>query len=943
MTRSPVPIADADHWLAGAAIDGAAVLFVIGLGDGQILGALERRGWSGRVVALEPSGSSPRASSDRVSIVTGPAYAGLEQVFMSIEPDAENPVIVGDPAVMRTRRPEWLQAARRVVHAWYGARANQHAKRQHAGRYLLNSLRNIPALTVEGDVASLVGAFTGVPAVVVAAGPTLDENLRDLSATRERVLLIAVDTALRPLLAAGVHPDLVVAVDPSEANASHLVDLPECPNTYLVAEGSLDPEAVRQFSRRTLFFRVADHHPWPWLRGHGLDRHQLRAWGSVLTTAFDLALTMGCDPIIFAGADLAFTGGRPYARGTTFEEEWRRAEAWGCSIEESWAQRLAAWPETFEGGANGALVRTAPHLRSFRDWIVTESGKALGRTVVNATGAGILVGEGVRQATLAQSLHDLRPLGPFVPRTIAGLLRAGITRTGARQVVLVPGDVRREWMAFAGVPADAIDAALQPARPVVPAVAPASLTEATRGDVPQGDGHGTPGPGSLDPQSVVATPNLDADYLAELARVWSIRLHAFTSPDQDLLAELRAATRDLAANGALVIVDDVGIAAGAQVRQAVDALLCERLDLWLEYRRFSDSASRLTVIRGEASCHTPAAREPDLVKWDAAHQAVATRLVPIIASRLRPRSVVDIGCGAGHWLTALAAHGVTDVLGVAARTTALGAVPDLGRRFDVCLCLEVAQWLPPDEQDSMIAACVRASDVVVFASRPPGTPGSSPYERPLQHWAAAFWRHGYVLDDDLRQAADHRSNVPPSVFDCLVTFRRRFSPVQAADPSAAGLALRAMVLASAARLHDLYTQRIWWAVRAAEREAAAATQDRPQARLTTWPIPRSRLLAASDSTRVFRFRTEAARWYLTHQGGAVHVFEDQRRLAEVASVAALADTAGGGWTRWRDEIHIVASDGSDPRSGRHHYRLVLPSHVAWAESAPSSDVLRFGL
>ena len=108
-------------------------------------------------------------------------------------------------------------------------------------------------------------------------------------------------------------------------------------------------------------------------------------------------------------------------------------------------------------------------------------------------------------------------------------------------------------------------------------------------------------------------------------------------------------------------------------------------------------------------------------------------------------------------------------------------------------------------------------------------------------------------------------------------------------------------------------------------------------------IPRSRLLAASDSTRVFRFRTEAARWYLTHQGGAVHVFEDQRRLAEVASVAALADTAGGGWTRWRDEIHIVASDGSDPRSGRHHYRLVLPSHVAWAESAPSSDVLRFGL
>ena len=927
MTRVQAPLEDVDHWLAGAPIDGAAVLFVIGLGEGQLLRALQRRGWRGRIVALEPGGSSPLVSTDRVSIVTGPDYAGLEQVFLSIEPDAESPVIVGDPAVMRTRRPEWLQAARRVVHAWYGARANQHARREHAGRYLLNTLRNLPALTVEGDVASLVGAGTGRPAVVVAAGPTLDANLPDLIAGRERVLLIAVDTALRPLLAAGIHPDVVVAVDPSEANASHLVDLPECPNTVLVAEGSLDPEAVRQFAGRTCFFRVADHHPWPWLRGHGLDRRQLRAWGSVLTTAFDLALTMGCDPIIFAGADLAFTGDRPYARGTTFEEEWRRAEAWGCSIEESWAQRLAAWPETFEGGANGTLVRTAPHLRSFRDWLVTEAGKASGRTVVNATGAGILVGEGVRQSTLAHALQDLRPLGQDMPEAIAGRLRTGIARGGARETAHVPDDVRREWMAFAGVPADDIDRALQPALE----------------DVSHGGPHAAPGTARLDPQSLVGTGNLDDAYLAELSRGSSIRLHVFSSPDQDLLAELRTATRELAANDALVIVDEVGIAAGAQVRQAVDTLLCERLDLWLEYRRFADPASRLTIIRGEASRHAPPVREPDIAKWDAPHQAVATRLAPIIASQLRPRSVVDIGSGAGHWLTALAAHGATDVVGVAARTTALSAVPDLGRRFDVCLCLEVAQWLPPHEQDALIAACVRSSDVVVFSSRAPGAPGSSPHERPLPHWAAAFWRHGYVLDDGLRQSADHRSNVPPSVFDCLVTFRRQFSPEQAADPSPAGVALRAMVLTSAARLHDLYTQRIWWAVRTAALEAAATPLHHPQARLTNWRIPQSRFVAATGAIRVFRFRTEAARWYLTHAGGAVQVFEDQHPLLQVASVAALADAVGGGWTRWRDEVHVKASDGSDPRSGRRHYRLALPSHVAWAESASLRDVLRLEL
>ena len=922
MTVSHGPTADVDAWLAGVPIEGAAVLFVIGLGEGALLGALERRGWTGRVVALEPSGSSTLASGPRLSVLTGPDYVGLDQVVLSIEPDAENPVIVGDPAMMRARRPEWVQAARRVVHAWYGARANQDARRVNAGRYLLNSLRNSAALAVEGDAASLVGAFTGAPAVVVAAGPTLDGNLPDLIATRDRVLLVAVDTALRPLLAAGLHPDIVVAVDPSEANASHLVDLPECSNTYLVAEGSLDPEAVRQFPGRTLFFRVADHHPWPWLRERGWDRQHLRAWGSVLTTAFDLALKMGCDPIVFAGADLAFTGDRPYASGTTFDEEWRRAEAWGCSIEESWAQRLAAWPETFEGGAHGALVRTAPHLRAFRDWIVTEAGNAVGRTVVNATGAGILVGQGVRQSSLAQALRGLGPLTLSVPRTIAGLRRASGEHASDHGTPPVTDAVRREWMAFAGVSADAIEDALRPIGPSALPWEPVGGTDT----------------------APVAGANADADYLAELSRTVAVCLHPFTSPDQDLLGELRTVTRELSADGAIVIVDDVGIAAGAQVRQAVDALLCERLDLWLEYRRFADQTSRLTVIRGGASRHTLTPSEPDLAKWDAAHEAVAARLVPIIAAQYRPQSVVDLGCGAGFWLTAFAAHGVTDVLGVAARTTALGAVPDLGRRFDLCLCLEVAQWLPPSEQEALIAACVRASDVVVFSSRLPGSVGASPHERPLTHWAAGFWRHGFVLDDSLRQALDHRSNVPPSVFDCLVTFRRQFSPEQAADASPAGVALRAMVLSSAARLHDLYTQKIWWTVRATGRMASAATAaEWPRPRSTTWLVPRSRLLPVSGATRVFRFRTDAARCYLSHPGGVLQVFEDDRRLVEVASIEELADAVGGGWTRWRDDVHLRSSDGSDPRTGRHHYRIVLPAHVAWAESQSLNEGLRLGL
>lgn len=910
-----------DRWLDGAAIEQSSVLFVIGLGDGQLLTALAGRGWHGRVIALELHGPSPLTPSATLTILKGPEYEGLDQAVMAIDPDRDQPVVVGDPALMRAHRDEAVRVSRLVVRAWFGARANQEARRKYAGPYLLNTLRNLPAIAASEDAASLVHAFPGLPAVLVAAGPSLDANLPEIAAHRDQVVLIAVDTAVRPLLGAGVQPDFVVALDPSDANASHLIDLPACPDTWLVGEGSLEPVAFDQFAGRTFVFRVADHHPWPWLRQLGLDRQPLRAWGSVLTTAFDLALQMGCDPIVFTGADLAFSSGRPYARGTTFEEEWRRARAWGDSLEASWAQRLAAWPETFEPGVDGASARTAPHLCAFRDWIAAEAARVPGRVIVNATGAGILAGPAVRQATLSEALRGREPLAVAASEVMRHREASGQRRV-ATAIPPVPDDVRRAWLRFAGVTSEAIDDALTP----LPAAASSPAT----------------GPDALaDPKVSEIESGADERCLTELAGTTSIRRHRVTSPDQDLLSELRTLTQGLRATEAVVVVDELGVAAGAQVRQAVDVLLCERSDLWLEYRRFVDHASRLTMLRGEASRITPPAHEADLAKWDPSHAAIAAELVPLLVRQFAPRSVIDLGCGAGYWLHAFEDAGVNDVLGVSARTTSLGAVPGPGRRFDLCLCLEVAQQVSPGDQQALIAACTRASDVVVFSSRLPGAPGSSPHARPLQYWAEQFWRHGYVLDDTLRPILERRADIPRSVFEVMVTFRRVRQAPSSTPGGDAEAAMRALVLSSAARLNDLYTQKIWWAVTALDLQQAAQSET-PQPEDQPWPLPASRLLTAADGARVFRFRTGAARWYVTHPAATLRVLEDGRPLPALGP-GTQPTGPGGGWTRWRDEIRVWSSDGSDPRTNRRSYCIALPGHVAWAESQSLADTLRADL
>jgi hypothetical protein len=397
-----------------------ALIAVVGIGLGYLLDGLERRGWKGSVLALEPERDTvvpllarrdwrSWIGEGRLRLLIGPEFANASDcrtLFGDGSIDAKvlvNPVL-GRLDALAERR------ARAVVHRLHAdARANAEARRKHGARYLLNTLANIRALATEGDVASLTGAFPGVPAFVVGAGPSLDNALCHLRAAQDAAIIVSVDTALRPLLSAGIEPHFVVALDPGEANARHLWDLPACDQTFLVAEASMTPVALEHFRGRMFLFSVADHQPWPWLASNSHSRGKLRAWGSVLTSAYDLALRLGCDPVAFVGSDLAFTGNQPYARGVAYEEDWRRLADWGVPLESHWRDVMALWPHLEEPDISGLPTRSAAHLVTFRNWLVEQIGRERDRTIVNATGGGILHAPHVRQSTLSEVVATFRP------------------------------------------------------------------------------------------------------------------------------------------------------------------------------------------------------------------------------------------------------------------------------------------------------------------------------------------------------------------------------------------------------------------------------------------------------------------------------------------------------------------------------------------------------
>ncbi len=404
------PLGEADRLVSELFVGGEPdFVIIIGLGLGYVLDAVEARSARTRVLALEPVPETLPAlmqrrdwtnwlHKDRLTLVVGPDFGNSPAASKAL--GGKSAPVLAHPVIAREFPSATAQARGVAEKILSGAQSNAAARRVFAGRYLRNTLINLPTIAAEGDAGRLNDAARGVPTVIVAAGPSLDDNLDSLRRLRGRSLFISVDTALRPLLAAGIRPHIVVGIDPGEVNARHLTDLPPTDGIWLVGEGSLNPRAFRAFESRTFSFHVSNHHPWPWLAGHGLGRGSLRAWGSVLTSAFDLACGMGCDPIVFAGADLAYTQGLLYCRNTAFEAEWSHLATNEARAEEfrEFLRKQGSAPET---DVRGNPVLSRSHFVQFRDWIVSRAGELTCRKVFNGTGGGILHGGCIEQVDLA--------------------------------------------------------------------------------------------------------------------------------------------------------------------------------------------------------------------------------------------------------------------------------------------------------------------------------------------------------------------------------------------------------------------------------------------------------------------------------------------------------------------------------------------------------------
>ncbi|MEY3021944.1 MAG: hypothetical protein RIS86_1142 [Planctomycetota bacterium] len=315
-----------------------AVVAVVGFGLGYHAAVLcERLGRTGLVVVLEPDLGLLRAVLERIDW-SGAFTAANVLLFTGEEPlgryaerlaGAEGVLIQGvqiaeHPASRARAAPVAGAFASHLTEAVRAARVTAATGLARSAHTIRAVLRNARRYVGGEPLAPLAGAAKGRLGIVVSAGPSLRRNLHLLAqpGVRDRCVIVATQTVLKPLLADGIRPHFVAALDWHRISKRFYEGLKaaDCSDTTLVLDPQANPVIAASYPGPVR--SIAAPHLDALLGPLARDMGRLPPGATVAHLCYQIARFLGCDPVALIGQDLGFTDGVYYARGTAIDDVW---------------------------------------------------------------------------------------------------------------------------------------------------------------------------------------------------------------------------------------------------------------------------------------------------------------------------------------------------------------------------------------------------------------------------------------------------------------------------------------------------------------------------------------------------------------------------------------------------------------------------------------------
>lgn len=225
-------------------------------------------------------------------------------------------------------------------------RLNINTERVFGKRYISNALFNARYINDSIRLIDLKEYInTDIPAIIVAAGPSVNDNIEELRRAKGRAYIFVVDRILDYILDSGIEPDFIVTIDPIKP--LEYFTKREDITAPLLCELASNYEVLNRHKGRKIIYSCNPYFQMMYL-SQGKEPPVINTGASVATAAFSACVKLGFKRIVLVGQDLAYDGELTHAGGIT--------------------EKIASENDIYVDGINGEKVRSRHDWYQFLNW-----------------------------------------------------------------------------------------------------------------------------------------------------------------------------------------------------------------------------------------------------------------------------------------------------------------------------------------------------------------------------------------------------------------------------------------------------------------------------------------------------------------------------------------------------------------------------------------------
>lgn len=194
----------------------------------------------------------------------------------------------------------------------------------------INSIMNLPKACATANILHVRNReriFAGKPAILVAAGPSLDDELENIRQIKENGLayVFSVGSAINSLIKNDIYPDAAFTYDGSRENKkvfAKIID-EQIRNIPLVYGTTVGFETIQDYPGQMLHFFVSRDTITPYYlsRMDGIENEMIQGFKTISTITLQVLYKLGFNPIVMVGQNFAYGKERGYASGIDYVGE----------------------------------------------------------------------------------------------------------------------------------------------------------------------------------------------------------------------------------------------------------------------------------------------------------------------------------------------------------------------------------------------------------------------------------------------------------------------------------------------------------------------------------------------------------------------------------------------------------------------------------------------